>query len=141
VTHSSSFCKSICLQLVIALVALLAVGPFLHAHLGVSTVQGLHVDGMSAVNTTHVTSGATSFSATQEHESAAVGVETAYARQISFDVQESPQVFVVCSVFVLAVFAVIVVPHFVRATLAHVSHLANLAEHPPLAHAPPAFRS
>jgi hypothetical protein len=141
VTHSSSFCKSICHQLVIALVALLAIGPFLHAHLGMSTVQGLHVDGIISVNTVHATSSSTYFSAPQEHESAAVGVETSYARQISFDVQEPPQDFFVRAIFVLAALALILVPRLVRATLAHVSRMADLPGHPPLAHAPPTFRS
>ena len=34
------------MQLVLALMALLALGPFLHAHYGSSRLTGFHVDGM-----------------------------------------------------------------------------------------------
>ena len=85
------------------LIALLAVGPFLHAHFGASTVTGLHVAGIQAILMADGTQ--TAWSQPNEPESAALGVETSYARQLTLDVQDPPQVGAILAVFVLAVVA------------------------------------
>lgn len=123
-----------------ALVALLAMGPFLHAHYGASQVTGLHVAGMSSVTlSAEPAFTMTSFSQDDEPESAAVGVETSYARQAALDVEEQPQSVLILTVFVMAaliqrVVSFLLAPHTQRS-----GRPSFLAGFPPLPHAPPAF--
>lgn len=57
------------------LIGLLALGPFLHGHLGASHVSGFHVDGMHAVAHAGDTGAVLSMSALDD-ESPALGVAT-----------------------------------------------------------------
>jgi hypothetical protein len=129
-----------CLHVAMALVALLAMGPFLHAHYGASQVTGLHVAGVGSVAVSAEPAlTMTSFSQDDEPESAAVGVETSYARQAALDVEEQPQSVLILTVFVMAaliqrVVSFLLAPHTQRA-----GRPSFLAGFPPLPHAPPAF--
>ena len=120
---------------------LIMLGPFLHAHFGASWETGLHMPGVSAVSGlgAHDTD-TTSYSQDQEPESAAVEVETSYARQIALDVQDQPQTVLILTVFVMAtliqrVFAFLFMPETQRA-----GRPFFLAGFPTLPHAPPTFR-
>ena len=125
----------------IALVALLAIGPFLHAHYGVSKVTGLHVAGVSAVAATAEHSlTMTSFSQDDEQESAAVGVETSYARQMVLDVQDQPQTVLVLTVFVMAALAQCLASFFFAPDTQRAARPSFQAGLPPLMHAPPSSR-
>lgn len=130
-----------CLYLAVALVALLAIGPFLHAHYGASKVTGLHVAGVGTVNASAepalVT---TSFSQDDEQESAAVGVETSYARQAAFDVLDHPQSVLIFTMFVMAALMPRVVSFILTPDTQRAGRLSFLAGFPPLPHAPPSFR-
>ena len=137
---SASLFKSLCLYMAIALVALLAVGPFLHAHYGKSTVTGLHLAGVSSVTVAHEDAAVISFSQDEEHESPAVGVETSYARQVSMDVQEQPHMFLILAVFVVAAVVCSVSPRVWQRVDTRSTRLAFLPGLPVLAHAPPTFR-
>lgn len=125
----------------IALVALLAIGPFLHAHYGVSKVTGLHVAGVSAVAATaEPTLTMTSFSQDDEQESAAVGVETSYARQIVLDVQDQPQTVLVLTIFVMTALAQCLASFFLAPDTQRAGRPSFQAGLPPLPHAPPTFQ-
>lgn len=123
-----------------ALVALLAIGPFLHAHYGASQVTGLHVAGMSSVSlSAEPALTMTSFSQDDEPESAAVGVETSYARQAALDVEEQPQSVLILTVFVMAALIQRVASFLLTSDTQRAGRPYFLAGFPPLPHAPPAF--
>ncbi len=123
-----------------ALVALLAIGPFLHAHYGASQVTGLHVAGMSSVSlSAEPALTMTSFSQDDEPESAAVGVETSYARQAALDVEEQPQSVLILTVFVMAALIQRVVSFLLTSDTQRAGRPYFLAGFPLLPHAPPAF--
>ena len=131
-----------CLCLAIALVALLAIGPFLHAHYGVSKVTGLHLAGVSAVAVSaEPVLAMTSFSQDDEQESAALGVETSYARQAALDVEDQPQSVLILTVFVLATLIQRVVSCLITPNMQRAGRLSFLAGFPPLPHAPPTFHA
>jgi len=140
VTKQTSLFKTMCLHVAIALVALLAIGPFLHAHYGASKVTGLHVAGVSSVVVSAEPAlTMTSFSQDDEQESAAVGVETSYARQAALDVQEQPQSVLVFTVFVVAALIQRVLSFLLAPDTQRAGRPSFLAGFPPLPHAPPAF--
>jgi len=129
-----------CLHVAIALVALLAIGPFLHAHYGASKVTGLHVAGVSSVAmSAEPALTITSFSQDDEPESAAVGVETSYARQAALDVEDQPQSVLILTVFVMAALIERVVSFLLAPDTQRAGRPSFLAGFPPLPHAPPAF--
>jgi len=129
-----------CLHVAIALVALLAIGPFLHAHYGASKVTGLHVAGVSSVAmSAEPALTITSFSQDDEPESAAVGVETSYARQAALDVEDQPQSVLILTVFVMAALIQRVVYFLLAPDTQRAGRPSFLAGFPPLPHAPPAF--
>ncbi len=141
VTQSTSLFKTLCLHLAVALVALLAIGPFLHAHYGASKVTGLHVAGVgSVVVSAEPALTMTSFSQDDEQESAAVGVETSYARQAALDLQEQPQTVLILTVFVMAALIQRVVFFLYTPDTQRAGRPSFLAGFPPLPHAPPTFR-
>ncbi len=132
--------QTMCLCLAIALVALLAIGPFLHAHYGVSKVTGLHLAGVSAVAVSaEPVLAMTSFSQDDEQESAALGVEPSYARQAALDVEDQPQSVLILTVFVLATLIQRVVSCLITPNTQRAGRLSFLAGFPPLPHAPPTF--
>ena len=140
VMQQTSFFKTMCLHMAMALVALLAIGPFLHAHYGASQVTGLHVAGMSSVSlSAEPALTMTSFSQDDEPESAAVGVETSYARQAALDVEEQPQSVLILTVFVMAALIQRVVSFLLAPGTQRAGRPSFLAGFPPLPHAPPAF--
>ena len=72
-----------CLYLAIALVALLAIGPFLHAHYGASLTSGFHINGLQAVTMTSTPGQSADgpvLSLPTEQDSPAVGVVTSLPR-------------------------------------------------------------
>lgn len=130
-----------CLHLAIVLVALLAIGPFLHAHYGASKVTGLHVAGVaSVVATAESELVMTSFSQDDEQESAAIGVETSYARQVGLDVQDQPQTVLILTVFVVAALIQRMVSFLFVPDTQRAGRPSFLAGFPALPHAPPTFR-
>lgn len=140
VMQQTSLFKTMCLHMAMALVALLAIGPFLHAHYGASQVTGLHVAGMSSVSlSAEPALTMTSFSQDDEPESAAVGVETSYARQAALDVEEQPQSVLILTVFVMAALIQRVVSFLLTSDTQRAGRPSFLAGFPPLPHAPPAF--
>jgi hypothetical protein len=78
--HQNVFIASIRQGVVIVLMALLALSPFLHGHLGASHVSGFHVDGLDvshsaqAAETPALVSIHVSAHAASEEESPALGV-------------------------------------------------------------------
>jgi hypothetical protein len=141
VTQQTSLFKTTCLHLAVALIALLAIGPFLHAHYGASQVTGLHVAGVGsvAISAEHALI-MTSFSQDDEPESAAVGVETSYARQVALDVEEQPQEILILTVFVMAALVQRLASFLFTPDTQRAGRPAFLAGFPPLPHAPPSFR-
>ena len=131
--------KSVCLYIAITLIALLLLGPFLHAHYGKSTVTGLHLAGVNAVAMSQEEPVFVSFSQDQEHESAAVGIGPSYARQASLDVGDPPQALLIMAVFVLAALSIRVMPSVWRQLKPRISTPAFAPGFPALAHAPPSF--
>lgn len=126
--------------------ALLALGPFLHAHYGNSLLTGFHVDGIShAVSHLDTPLGALipHVTSSSEEESAALGVTASHTRQ-SVETTDASQddVHTVSFYlpFVLALFAVCQGHHLLarsgwRALQARQHVFAPGL--PPLAHAPP----
>lgn len=140
VMQQTSLFKTMCLHMAMALVALLAIGPFLHAHYGASQVTGLHVAGMSSVSlSAEPALTMTSFSQDDEPESAAVGVETSYARQAALDVEEQQQSVLILTVFVMAALIQRVASFLLTSDTQRAGRPSFLAGFPPLPHAPPAF--
>ena len=74
--HKNSVIAGIRQGVVIVLMALLALAPFLHGHLGASHVSGFHVDGMDLGHNIQAGSSQTVWAAHQasEEESPALGV-------------------------------------------------------------------
>jgi hypothetical protein len=85
VDPNRSFLKRLCLYLAIALTALIAVGPFLHAHYGKSYIKGFHIDGIHHVASQHGDYSTASFQPLPEQESDAIGVTTSYSRQLELE--------------------------------------------------------
>ena len=140
VMQQTSLFKTMCLHMAMALVALLAIGPFLHAHYGASQVTGLHVAGMSSVSlSAEPALTMTSFSQDDEPESAAVGVETSYARQAALDVEEQQQSVLILTVFVMAALIQRVASFLLTSDTQRAGRPSFLAGFPPLPHAPPTF--
>mgnify|MGYP000450288936 CR=1 FL=1 len=82
VTSSNPF-RPLSLWLISLLMALLALGPFLHAHYGTSLATGFHVNGLQAVSAAQATGIASDLpllSPASEEESPAVGVVTSLPR-------------------------------------------------------------
>ena len=72
-----------------ALMVLLALGPFLHAHYGASHISGLHMDGMDVAHVMHTHEVfEVTFQNDADDESAAVGVVTSYPREVQLDVSD-----------------------------------------------------
>ncbi len=140
-TPIPTFFRWLSVQLVLALVALLALGPFLHAHYGSSRLTGFHVDGMGGVSTpVHVSVETVAYATSDsEEESAALGISTSHTRQSLTDdgseEDSSPVWLWVAAVFCACVAAQTRVRGaaliFIR------PHRAYCAGFPPLAHAPP----
>jgi hypothetical protein len=126
--------------------ALLALGPFLHAHYGNSQLTGFHVDGISqAVSHTDrlVSAFLPAATSSSEEESAALGVTTSHTRQTFEAAEASPDHGTAASAwlaFVWAVFAAwrghsaLVRRRWFGVEKRHPSFAPGL---PPLAHAPP----
>ena len=129
------------MQFALVLSVLIALGPFLHAHFGASTVTGLHVAGVSSVAAKAESAYTmTSFSQDEEQESAAVGVETSYARQVALDVQDQSQSVLILTVFLMAALIQRVVSFLHQPDTQRAGRPCFLAGFPPLPHAPPTFR-
>lgn len=123
--------------------ALLALGPFLHAHYGSSRLTGFHVDGVGAVSTSVHASADTgaSIAPDSEEESAALGISTSHTRQsLSDDGSEedaSPLWFLVTAL--LSICIVVqprmrgAVPSFIRPARAYRAGFPLLAHAPPVA--------
>ncbi len=138
VTPQPTLFKTMCLHMAIALIALLAIGPFLHAHYGASKVTGLHMAGVSSVTAAAEPAlDVSSFSQDDEQESAALGVETSYARQGALDVEDQSQSVLILTVFVLAALIQRVVLFTRMPDTQRAGRLTYLAGFPPLPHAPP----
>lgn len=140
------FLKIVSVSLTLALAALLALGPFLHAHYGSSRLTGFHVDGISQV----VSHTDAAFSAlfpratsSTDEESAALGVTASHARQTveAADAsQDDANPAFVGLAFVLAVFVAARLTRLqARLSWRHAQERPHLfaAGMPPLAHAPP----
>lgn len=90
--------------------ALLALGPFLHAHYGNSRLTGFHLDGISqAVSHTdsHFRAFYPAATSSNEEESAALGVTASHTRQTLETTDSSPDhgnTSSACLAFVWAVF-------------------------------------
>lgn len=125
------------------LIVLLAVGPFLHAHYGKSTVTGFHMAGVNAFSAGLAgTSGhpiLPSFLPDEEGESAAVGVETSFARKLSIDAQDPPQTLLVLAELAFVVASQVVIASVVRWIDLPKVRTYFSAGFPPLTHAPPTF--
>lgn len=99
---SVSLLKAISAQIAAALVILLAIGPFIHAHYGASKVTGMHLDGITVMANSAGAQSAPSITQDSQQESAAVGVETSFARQMLLDVEEKPQTLLIVAALVVA---------------------------------------
>ena len=119
----------------LALLGLLALGPFLHAHWGQANRAGFHMDGVSLH---HHASGpdASVLSADDEHESPAVGVAGSLPRGAEKTPSAGDIDLWVCGLL-LAVLIPFTSPH--RRTHPRVHRLARKrrSNWPPLALAPP----
>lgn len=105
-------------------------------------MTGFHLAGVTSAAITHEPPLAVvSFSQDEEQESAAVGVEVSYARQIAWDVQDHPLLVAILTVFGGAV----LIQCFISVLREFGTHRAGRpyfrAGFPPLPHAPPALRS
>ena len=119
---------------------LIALGPFLHAHYGVSKVTGLHVAGVSAVATKSEPELTTiSFTQDDEQESAAVGVETSYARQVGLDVQDPSESVLIFTLFAMVAVIQRLVVCLLKLDTQRAGRPSFLAGFPPLPHAPPSL--
>lgn len=127
--------KRLCGFMAMVLVALLAVGPFLHAHFGASSVTGLHVAGIQAIAMADPTQ--TEWSPHDEGESAAVGVETSYARQISMDVEDPPHGFVLWALYILAAWPLAIASKPLQPFIQRTGRTCFQPGFPLLMHAPP----
>ena len=137
--QQSPFLKSLCLTLASVLVALLAIGPFLHAHYGASQITGLHVAGVSAVGPAASGSDQAYFSQSEEPESAAIGVETSYARDSVLDVHEQPQMALLLTLVVCAALVALVSVGAPKRQVQPRGRTSFIAGFPALPHAPPVF--
>lgn len=144
-TQHPTFFRWLSLQLVLALMALLALGPFLHAHYGSSRLTGFHVDGMNT-GATHAPGSADTtayFSPDTEEESAALGISASHTRQSLTDDSTEEDTATVWFL-VVAVLCACVGAQLIGCGVAPVvsrPHRAFRAGFPPLAHAPPCLNS
>jgi hypothetical protein len=146
VSKQAWFLKIVSVALTLALMALLALGPFLHAHYGNSRLTGFHVDGISqAVSHTDAPFGlrVPHVTPSNEEESAALGVTASHARQ-TVEANDASQDEVntasACLAFVLAVFAALHSHHLLLPRGwrdIQTRHRLFAPGLPPLAHAPP----
>ncbi len=124
------------------LIVLLAVGPFLHAHYGKSTVTGFHIAGMNSVSiglgNSQSESILPSFLPSEEGESAAIGVETSFSRKGSMEAQDSPKAMLVFAAFALFITPLVVIEFVSRLCDLPQLHTSFSAGFPALTHAPPA---
>lgn len=137
-TKSIFLLKSICIQIAITLIALLALGPFLHAHYGTSTITGFHIAGVNSVGVSMDAPLVASFLQENQEESAAVGVVTSYARKVSLDVQDESLALLVFVILVASVVLVAVISSTWRLNEPTLPRTAFSPGYPPFAHAPPA---
>lgn len=134
--------KSICIQFALVLSFLLALSPFLHAHYGASKIAGFHMAGVNSVTVTSEPAFAmTSFSQDEEQESAALGVEASYSRQISLDVEDQPESSLILTFFVMSVLSLQVVFFLLKPDTLSSANSPFSPGFPPLPHAPPTFRA
>jgi len=146
VSKQAWFLKIVSVALTLALMALLALGPFLHAHYGNSRLTGFHVDGISQA----VSHADTPFSAwiphatsSSEEESAALGVTASHTRQTVEATDASHNdvnTASACLAFVLAVLAAWQGRHLCVSSGwcdTHARQHLFAPGLPPLAHAPP----
>ncbi len=132
--------KSICIQFALLLSFLLALSPFLHAHYGVSKIAGFHMAGVnSVIDASEPAFVMTSFSQDDEEESAALGVEVSFSRQISLDVQDQPEISLILAFFGISTLSLQVGFFLLKPeTLTSVSSPFSPG-FPSLPHAPPTF--
>jgi hypothetical protein len=141
VKSSLSF-KSICIQFALVFSFLLVLGPFLHAHYGASKVAGFHIAGVNSVTVTSAPAFTmASFTQEDEQESAAVGVATSYARQISLDIPVQHERSLILTFFVMSVLSLQVVSFLLKPDTQSSVSTAFPQGFPPLPHAPPTFRA
>ena len=76
--HSKRLFQQLSLGLVVLLIGLLAIGPFLHSHVGASVVSGFHIDGVRSLPLGGPADAATSVHSlnVNDDESPALGVAT-----------------------------------------------------------------
>lgn len=119
----------------LALLALLALGPFLHAHWGQASRGGFHMDG-AVVHQHAVNADVSVLSADDEHESPAVGVASSLPR----GAEKTPSATDV-SLWVCGLLLAVLLPRMPLRLTARVPAppLARRTRHnwPPLALAPP----
>jgi hypothetical protein len=146
VSPQTRYLKIVSMALSLALMALLALGPFLHAHYGNSRLTGFHVDGISQAMSHTDAAFSTSIphaTSSSEEESAALGVTASHTRQ-SVEAADASQDDVnaasFCLAFVLAMFAACQGRHLLARSgwrdLQARQHVFAPGL-PPLAHAPP----
>ena len=85
----------------VVLLSLLALGPFLHAHLGQAHTNGFHMDGLQW-HTHTLDTDLPSLTADDDHEAPAVGVSTSLTRE-SLDVPPTQDLLLWAFALVLAV--------------------------------------
>jgi hypothetical protein len=132
------------LWLISLLMALLALGPFLHAHYGTSQATGFHVNGLQAVEAAQsqatlpiLTTDSPMLSPTTDQESPAVGVVTSLPRFEADSVTPDVTTVLLLSFLILSVLQRL--PSTWPWTLADHPVIARnfQAGFPPPAHAPP----
>lgn len=100
---------------------------------------------MAGVNSVTVTSepafAMTSFSQDEEQESAALGVEASYSRQISLDLEDHSSSSLILTFFVMSVLSLQVVSFLLKPDTQSSVSPAFSPGFPPLPHAPPASRA
>jgi hypothetical protein len=133
-------CQAICILATLIFSVLIALSPFLHAHYGASTMTGLHLAGVNALAEAEPVLAMTTFSQDEEPESAAVGVEASFSRQIAIDVEDQPPSLLILTVFVMAALIQRVVAFLFMQDTQRAGRPSFLAGFPTLPHAPPTFR-
>jgi hypothetical protein len=83
----------------------------------------------------------TGFSQDEEQESAALGVEASYSRQISLDVEDQPESSLILTFFVMTVLSLQVVSFLLKPDTQSSLSPPFSPGFPPLPHAPPTFRA
>jgi hypothetical protein len=146
VSPQTRYLKIVSMALSLPLIALLALGPFLHAHYGNSQLTGFHVDGISQAvlqTDSHFSTSLPVAISSSDEESAALGVTTSHTRQTPETTEASPDhgtAAAACLAFVWAVFAAwrghcaLVRRRWSGVQKRHLCFAPGLT---PLAHAPP----